>query len=394
MTPEPSSPPDDPPRTIVVDAMSQVAGGALIYLRYFLKKLADLDRRNRYYVVLRDSVELSDLDLPDNVHLVRVGFFGRNLLTRFFYEQVILPVRLALWDADLLFVSGGVPPLFTPCRKVLMVHNPNPYDDNDFEGFPFLRIKFWLHRWLTGLSVGSLHRVIAVSEWARDRLREELDVPAEKCRVVHHGIDHSLFTLDGEARPEADLPDPYENDRPLVLAVSTLNPHKNFEVLLEAVGLLQTDDYSIDLVIVGRTAVTSYRNKLNRMVRDLGLESNVTFHGQVEHERLPGYYRRADAFVLPSRVESFGLTLLEAMASSTPVVASERSSIPEVTDGAASLFDPRDPADLAEKLRRIISTDTLNQEMIDRGQRRASRFDWERSIEQTLELLYEAVNSD
>lgn len=394
MTSESTTPSDAPPRTIVVDGMSPVAGGALIYLRYFLKKLADLDRRSRYYVVLRNSVELPDLDLPDNVRLVRVGFFGRNLVTRFFYEQVVLPVRLWLWEADLLFVSGGVPPLLTHCRKVLMVHNPNPYDDNDFEGFPFLRVKFWLHRWLTRLSVGSLERIIAVSEWARDRLREELDVPAEKFRVVHHGIDHSLFTLEGGARPEADLPDPYASERPLVLAVSTLNPHKNFEVLLEAVSLLRADDYSLDLVIVGRTAVTSYRDKLNRMVRDLGLEANVTFHGQVEHERLPGYYSRADAFVLPSKVESFGLTLLEAMASSTPVVASKRSSIPEVTDDAASLFDPRDPEDLADKVRRIISTDTLNQEMIDRGQRRASRFDWERSIEQTLELLHEAVESD
>jgi len=382
------------PKTIAVDAMSQAAGGALIYLRYFLEKLAELDRYNEYYVVLRKSVELPELDLPDNVHLVRVGFFGRNLLLRFLYEQLILPVRLAWWGADLLFVSGGIPPLFTPCRKVLMVHNPNPYDDNDFEGFPLLKVKFFLHRWLTGLSVGSLRTIIAVSEWARDRLREELGVPAGKCTVVHHGIDHSLFTLNGELDAALDLPAAYDSEHPLVLAVSTLNPHKNFEVLLEAVGRLRDEDYPVDLVIVGRTAVASYRDKLNRMVREMDLEASVTFHGRVDHERLPGYYRRADAFVLPSRVESFGLTLLEAMASSTPVVASERSSIPEVTDGAASLFDPRDPADLADKMRRITSTDALQQEMVDRGRLRVSRFDWDRSIEETLQLLYEAMEDE
>ncbi len=394
MNSEPVASPQEAPRTIVVDSLSPVAGGALIYLRYFLKKLSDLDRRNEYYVVLRDSVDLPDLNLPDNVRLHRVGFFGRNLFTRFFYEQVILPVRLWLWGTDLLFVSGGIPPLWTPCGKILMVHNPNPYDDSDFEGFPFLRVKFWLHRWLTRLSVGSLERVIAVSEWARDRLREALGVPAEKCSVVHHGIDHTLFALDGEAREVEDLPEPYESDRPLVLTVSTLNPHKNFEVLLEAVGHLAAEDYPLDLVIVGRTAVSSYRDKLNRMVRELELESRVTFHGQVDHERLPGFYSQADAFVLPSRVESFGLTLLEAMASSTPVVASKRSSIPEVTDGAATLFDPGDAQDLAEKMRRITSTESLHEEMTDRGRRRADRFDWERSIEETLSLLHGAVTDD
>lgn len=123
-----------------------------------------------------------------------------------------------------------------------------------------------------------------------------------------------------------------------------------------------------------------------------GLQAAVRLPGYVAREDLPALYAGALAYVTPSRFEGFGLTVLEAMAFSTPVVSSDRSSLPEVAGDAALLVDPDRPDLIADAVHRIASEPGLRQELVTRGKRRVADFSWDRTAKRTLEAYREATD--
>jgi glycosyltransferase involved in cell wall biosynthesis len=112
----------------------------------------------------------------------------------------------------------------------------------------------------------------------------------------------------------------------------------------------------------------------------------------VAREDLPALYAGAFAYVTPSKFEGFGLTVLEAMAFRTPVVVSDRSSLPEVAGDAALTVDPERSDLIADAIYRIVAEPELRQELINRGRRWIEEFSWERTARLTLEAYREAAD--
>ena len=120
---------------------------------------------------------------------------------------------------------------------------------------------------------------------------------------------------------------------------------------------------------------------------------DVILTGYVADEDLPALYRAARAFVYPSLFEGFGLPPLEAMASGTPVVTSDVSSLPEITGDAALLIDPNDERALANALIEIMNNDRLRAELREKGIAQAKKFTWREAAEITLRLYKEAYTA-
>ena len=127
-----------------------------------------------------------------------------------------------------------------------------------------------------------------------------------------------------------------------------------------------------------------HRLKLHKHVRFLGFQSDET---------LASLYRLAAVFVFPSLYEGFGLPPLEAMASGTPVVTSNVSSLPEVAGDAAVLVDPYDAVDIKDGIKRVLTDPALAAEMRRKGLLRAREFSWERSVARTLEIYRETAGA-
>ena len=125
-------------------------------------------------------------------------------------------------------------------------------------------------------------------------------------------------------------------------------------------------------------------------VQRLGLEPHVHFTGYVEEEDLPAVYNGADLFVFPSLYEGFGLPVLEAMASGTPVITSNCSSLPEVGGDAAILIDPYDVDAIAEAMQQVLLNPTLAASLRVKGLAHAKKFSWERTAQETI-AVYERV---
>jgi glycosyltransferase involved in cell wall biosynthesis len=185
----------------------------------------------------------------------------------------------------------------------------------------------------------------------------------------------------------------YQLNAPFVLYAGNIKPHKNLERLIEAFHLLRHEEHfkHVQLLIIG-DEISKYAS-LRRAVHRHKLHKHVRFFGFVPDQTLAALYRLAAVFVFPSLYEGFGLPPLEAMASGTPVITSNVSSLPEVVGDAALMIDPHDPAAIADAMRRVLDDEGLRADLKKRGLARAREFSWERSIRRVREIYSEVMQA-
>jgi glycosyltransferase involved in cell wall biosynthesis len=175
----------------------------------------------------------------------------------------------------------------------------------------------------------------------------------------------------------------YQLDGPFALYVGNIKPHKNLERLIEAFHLVRGEGFEqLKLLIIGDQI-----SKFPRLRRAV----DVRFLGFVGDDTLAALYRLATVFVFPSLYEGFGLPPLEAMASGTPVVTSDVSSLPEVVGDAAVLVDPYSAKSIADGIQRVLVDPDLRETLRRRGLERARAFSWEASVRRTLDVYREVA---
>jgi D-inositol-3-phosphate glycosyltransferase len=215
-----------------------------------------------------------------------------------------------------------------------------------------------------------------------DALRRAYHVPRWRIAVVPPGVDADAFRPSlprCDARRLAGYP-----DRRLFLFVGRLEPLKGADVALRAFGLLTARGRHPDarLLVLGEDSGADgggERERLRRLAGDLGLTGSVDFLGSVAQERLPAYYGAADACLVPSYTESFGLVGLEAQACGTAVIATNLPGLASVVrDGVTGfLVDGHDPAAYADRMERLLEAPELVERLGRAGRRRALGFGWD-----------------
>jgi len=160
--------------------------------------------------------------------------------------------------------------------------------------------------------------------------------------------------------------------------------------LIEAFSQIRQGPFQeLKLLIIGDQI--SKLPALRRAVHQLKLHKHVRFLGYIPDETLAVLYRSAEVFVFPSLYEGFGLPPLEAMASGTPVVTSNVSSLPEVAGDAAVLVDPYDPQAIADGIYRVLTDEQLRRDMVHKGIARAGQFSWEQSARRVRQIYGEVA---
>jgi glycosyltransferase involved in cell wall biosynthesis len=226
--------------------------------------------------------------------------------------------------------------------------------------------------------------VLADSENTRRDVVDLLGVPTERVEVIYPGVDRHFRPIEDREALER-IKELYRLSHPFLLSVGTLEPRKNLIVLLEAYALLR-ERHSLPhkLVIAGGKGWL-YEGIFQR-VEELSLTEEVVFLGYVPEEHLPALYNLADVLAFPSIYEGFGLPPLEAMACGTPVVTSDRSSLPEVV-GEAGLMVPSDDHEaLAEAIHQVVDDAAFREDLIRRGLARAAMFSWEAAGQKLLSV--------
>ena len=228
-------------------------------------------------------------------------------------------------------------------------------------------------------TVRRARRVIADSVAAAGELVAQIGVRPGRVSVVPLGVAAPgvRATPEAELRRTLDL-----GSGPVLLCVAQKRPYKRQEVLLRALAALP--DGSVRLVLPG--APTAYEQELRALAVKLGVADRVRFPEWVCDADLEGLYALATAVLLASRLEGFGLPVLEAMLRGVPVGCSDRSALPEVAGDAALMFDPEDQDAVDAAVRRLVEEPELRATLRARGRERAATFTWARTARLTAEV--------
>lgn len=220
--------------------------------------------------------------------------------------------------------------------------------------------------------------IICISENTKKDLLECYAVPENRVEVTHLASEIDAGISHGRE------PVPH---RPYYLYIGTRFAYKNFEGMLRAFARAYTVRPEVSLCVVG----IPFDDEEQRLINELKLGGAVEWYGHVSDAHLAKLYRCSVAFVYPSLYEGFGIPPLEAMACGTAVVASNRSSIPEVVGDAGLFFDPDVPDELTDILLRLPNDAAERDRLIARGHLRAKEFSWDKTAKQTFEI-YRAVS--
>jgi glycosyltransferase involved in cell wall biosynthesis len=354
------------------------------YMINILGRLPDLSDEDEYVLFMSES----DLEFFDTKHsrvrIVTQPDWVGHPLVNILWHLLILPVLLHRHGCDCVYMPAGNRRLsfWYGCPSVGTVHDLSQlHVAGKYDPLRMLYIRKVLPRLMRRLT-----HVISVSQATRKDLMSHVRLEPGRIDVVYNGADLTRFQAMDKSRARAHVREKYAVDGPYILYTSRLeHPGKNHVRLLEAFASLKRDrGLPHRLVCAGSAwygAETIYST-----ARELGIEQDVFFPGFVPNSDLPALYAGADLFVFPSLFEGFGIPLLEAMASGTPVCASNVASIPEVVRDAGLMFDPDSAADIASAMSQILNDADLARRLVKRGLKRSRLFSWDDSARQVLSI--------
>ncbi|MDD5659392.1 MAG: glycosyltransferase family 1 protein, partial [Actinomycetota bacterium] len=236
------------------------------------------------------------------------------------------------------------------------------------------------------------NKIICDSYQTKKDLIKFFHVPEEKIKVIYLGVDHIFSDPVSEENKENILTKYDLKDLIYILCVSSIEPRKNFERIIEVFGEIIKDEKYKDLFLIC-VGGTGWKNEtVYDLVKKKGLEKKVRFLGYVKETDLPVIYNKARFFMYPSIYEGFGLPVLEAMAAKVPVLTSNVSSLPEVAGNAAITVNPYSEKEIYEASITILENESLRKEMQIKGTKRSNLFTWENTAFLTLGAYKEVLS--
>lgn len=361
------------------------AAGTSRYLRSLLGELRRMDPPEEVWAYL-SAAHISEDLLPSGRFVLRPTRWPTwRPSARILWEQSVWPLALR---RDRIAVAHGAAhalPVAWSGPSVVTVHDlafilePGTFS---------LRNRAYL-AWMVPLAVRRATYVIAVSEATRRDVVRLLGAPADKVVRIHEGVDARYRPYDADTIQAFRLAHGFSG--PFILFLGTIEPRKNVERLVDAyLELRRRGCTQWPLVLAGSVRPGSER--IRQRVVAAGLDDVVHFVGFVPEKEMPLWYNSAGLFVFPSLYEGFGLPALEALACGTPVVASNRSSIPEVVEEAGVLVDPTDVTSIADGMQRVLEASGLRQRLRAVGPGQAQKFTWHSAATQTLDVYRAALD--
>ncbi|MBP7811237.1 MAG: glycosyltransferase family 4 protein [Candidatus Moranbacteria bacterium] len=368
----------------VADLDASRIDGTRIYILELLKRFGTLAPNEAFHLYHKHAFnpELAP-PLFENYTIHPIPFPNQWMQTRFALEMYhSLPERI--------FFPVQAVPVFLPkaSRVTVTVH------DLAFRKYPetFTPVTQFKLNFLLDRAISRAQNIIAVSEATkRDLLASFPELSENQVHVIHHGFNRERFGTQIPTDAKKILLNTYGlSDQGYILYVGALQPRKNLVRLIEAFAILKQHAPEAKLVLAGEPAWLS--REIFTAHELSPYRGDIFILGQVPSHHLPTLYQGARCLAFPSLYEGFGLPILEAFASGTPVLTAHNSSLPEVAGDAALFTDAFDSHMLAAQLLRLWQDDHLRETLVTKGTERLKAFSWDICAQKTLSLILGTQN--
>lgn len=303
-------------------------------------------------------------------------------------EHLSLPIQLFSNRVDLFHGCNFIAPFIRHCKGVVTIHDVGFLHAESHSRQYDKRAKRWIP-----FSIKHADIIITPSVCTKDDILRFLHIPQDRIKVVHEGVEHKRYRVIEDKEAISPVRRKYALFFPYILCVSSAGVRKNHVGLIRAYHMLR-EQYKIHeykLFFTGKREF--FPNEVFSVLENLNLKEgkDVLWTGFVEEDELPLLYNAASLFVYPSFFEGFGLPVLEAMACGTPVITSNTSSLPEVAGDAAILIDPYNVEELSYAMYKVLTDNSLKEQMREKGLGQAAKFSWEKCARETLEVYKEVL---
>ncbi|WP_375443771.1 glycosyltransferase family 4 protein [uncultured Fibrella sp.] len=305
-------------------------------------------------------------DIAEELDVKVIGKLRKGIL----WEQFELPLILR---------QNGSPILLNLCNLAPIAYSNNIVSvlDLSFKLHPewFSKQFSLLYNFFVPKVVANAKRIITISESSKNDISKYYNVPASQIDIIYPSVSRNFS--------ESSLkPEKFSKYGDYILAVSSIDPRKNFKGLIQA---FKAGNFgNTRLVIVGSEHKVFANNDLKQLVAN---DSRIVFTGYIDDNELIELYQNACVFAYPSYFEGFGIPPLEAMACGCPTLVSNTTSLPEVCGDASIYVDPYDINSITEGLSKILSDKNLSNTLVKRGYERLSKFSWHQSSIKLISII-------
>jgi glycosyltransferase involved in cell wall biosynthesis len=281
---------------------------------------------------------------------------------------------------------------FKKIPVVNMVQNMEPLAGGDGGNPVFERVQHWFRAYLAKKGIRKADRVIAISNFVKEYLKDSCGVPDDKIGLIYYGMNNPENC---RARRPSILPLDWEED--FIFTAGSIRPTRGLEDIFLAMHyLIKGKEELPSLVVAGEPNpnMAGYQNKLKKWVKQLGIADKVCWANHLDDSEMAWCYKNSKLFIMSSRVESFGQIALEAMSHGCPCISADNPCLPEIFKDAAMYYPPRDGQSLAKNIRSVLSWDTgQREEAASRSRNRANMFSWDVCVSKTVSELVKAVKN-
>ncbi|MGL5414182.1 MAG: glycosyltransferase family 4 protein [Clostridium sp.] len=328
-------------------------------------------------------------DLQEKFKQKNVDYIYTSGKHNLFFERHYIPNNLIDRNIDLYHIpqNGLGFPFEKNLNTVVTIHDLIPYTMPETVGPGYLK------RFLRDMPniIENSNGILTVSEYSKkDILRFFKGYPEEKIFVTPLATNDSYKPLNKDLCRK-EISKKFNFNTPYILYIGGFSSRKNVKALIDAfIDCRSSLLKEYKLLIVG--SLKDDGELLFNYAKENNMLSSIIFTGFVESSMLPILYNGADTFVYPSLYEGFGLPPLEAMSCNTPVIASNITSIPEVTSDSALLINPNSAEDISKALIKVLNSTKFRNELIKKGHEKSLQFSWRHTAELTLDA-YTKIHS-
>ncbi|MBU7595711.1 glycosyltransferase family 4 protein [Metabacillus halosaccharovorans] len=367
---------------IAIDACGYKSGGIS---RYISNLALGLDSSSNFKTtILRDYQDIKESIVPDVGSTLYVNRSNNNkLYTVDWYERNIQQILTNL-DISLFHGTAYAFPNLDHIPCVVTIHDLIFYHLKESYGSLFKFYDYWVEK-----AKAENKQVITVSNFSKRELVEMAGFNEDLISVIPLGIDLNKYKLTSKENKE------YIGYTPYLLHVGKICKNKNQIILIDSIARLNTKGYKLNVILIDHTYNKREHQIIMNHAKKLGVSDQIFILNKVSDQQLQSFYSLAEVFTFPSLFEGFGLPPLEAMACGTPVVCSNKASLPEVVGDGAICVNPVDIEEISESIIRILSDTNFKNDLIRKGEKQVQKFTWETCVNSTINLYRDivAINS-
>lgn len=345
-----------------------------------IKELQKMDTPHEYFVFVKPGVDRC-IESSEHVHIIEVNCPSYPL-----WEQWALPRAARKAGVDILHCTSNTAPIWCDIPLVLTLHDIIFLEPRDKKNKSiYQNLGYFYRRWDVPRILKKCRRIITVSDFELGNIKQKLQLPDSQLKMIYNGYNEWFRPIESDKQQYRK----YIADAGYFFFLGNTDPKKNTERTLVAYAkYLEQSEVKRPLLMADLD-----QEYLNGIIERNGIEAirdHIVMPGYIINSDLPYIYNNAFAFLYTSLRESFGIPLLEAMACGTPVITSNKSSMPEIAGHDAILINPESSDEIALKMLQLERDTDFYQRQKAVGLERAKLFSWRKTTENLLHL-YEEV---